>query len=309
MNISSYCPETGNATLLDGRVRIIDNKNMFVDGPHCCVDDDCSYCTVPFEISFKDDQTKFNITLSNCDIPPCFERDGQVSHLSPLDYEKKPFYNIPLLAKNKGPWRTSDTNDTYEDRILESTENARLMIEVLDAPDQPPRFNVPPALVYLKEGPSSEGGGYITEDEAGKTKVFFAATDPDLDLNWEVEVVINEIKSTGYSTPETNFSSNFISIYQEPDNTPRDMGNMSIQMIDNLFAECNVTTDDDCFFDSQRYSNLLLNVKATEKVPDDWFDECGENLPCKGIPSCAYNVSDYMETISFDVTVRLQDRD
>ncbi|CBY35815.1 unnamed protein product [Oikopleura dioica] len=300
-DVSEYCSmSSGSPQSLDGLVTIREYRNLFLSAPNACEAD--NKCTVPENISLVNDDGKYSLQTGPCDDVSIFCLKATATQNEPADYEQRPFYNYQLLAENLGPWRNG-TRPKY-------ATNARFMVEVLDSPDQAPRFNVPPAMVYFKEGKfrSNAAENYITENDDNTDKLLISASDPDLDLNWEVSVVLNELRTTSGEIVVDKFEVDYSVTGDKP---AGDESAVYIRLSNgqDFFAECDPESDsENCKSNTPRISNLVLNVLAKEKIPADFFDSCADtSKPCKGMPACARGEEFYMQEQSFDITVFIQD--
>jgi len=165
-------------------------------------------------------------------------------------------------------------------------------------------------MVYFKEGKfrADAAKNYITENVDNTKKLLISASDPDLDLNWDVQVVLNELRTTSGESVSDKFEVD----YSVSENKPA--GEESAVYIklsngQNFFAECDPEADpDNCQSNTQRISNLVLNVLAKERIPADFHNSCTDSSkPCKGMPACARGEDFYMQEKSFDITVFIQD--
>ncbi|CAG5080082.1 Oidioi.mRNA.OKI2018_I69.PAR.g9467.t1.cds [Oikopleura dioica] len=301
-DVTEYC-NFSTAKTLNGQITIKEFRNLFPNNPEECQPD---HCTRPTDIAFSDSSDdSYVLTTSPCDdSSDIFCKKASASQTEPADYESKPFYNYQLFAENEGPWRSSNgTRKNY-------ASNARFMVEVLDAPDQAPRFNVPPAMVYFKEGKyrTEESLNYITEDRDSSEKLLISASDPDLDLKWEVRIELSELKTTAGDDFSTSFEIDYGTAADDQPAGPESAVFIKLKNNGEFNAECDPEADPgNCRSNSTRVSNLILNVIAKEKVPADFRNGCSQNEPCKGMPSCAFNEDYYMQEQSFDITVFIQD--
>jgi len=299
-DVSEYCSmNPASPKILDGQITIREYRNLFLSDPDACKPDKC---TVPENISLINDDGKYSLQTGPCDDASVFCLKATATQNEPADYELRPFYNYQLLAENLGPWRNG-TRPNY-------SANARFMVDVLDAPDQAPRFNVPPAMVFFKEGKYRYdiAKNYITETEDNTKKLLISASDPDLDLNWDVSIVLNELRTTSGESVVSKFEVD----YGVPGEKPAgDESAVYIKLLNgqNFFAECDPESDpENCKLKTPRISNLVLNVLAKERIPADFHDKCSDtSKPCKGMPACARNSEFYMQEQSFDIAVIIQD--